>query len=571
MFILTPSASSSPASSGKGIVPAPEAVPGPRMSSAVDRGDPKSSFSAVLSEQLPDHEKAFVPQATDSLARPDMDGTARERSLADPALPLDLAARRFLEPADPVNASFTSGGDIGQTMPADPDALLMSPTPGARIDARPADDAGSRTMPERDQDRLPRATRTPAAMSSPPSPGTPIGDAAPRGTEDRTIAAIAVNQDDADAHDREPDPGTSQIMGRGAPSVRRLPAVSHALATRSASRDPADNDAHPVKADLSLEPAPPAAVGSAPLLQPHPADATVARRDARSASDTRDSDRVGRGGAHARSDGPRQISDGSAGGLMTKAAHGSQPEQNGSGWGAEPALLPEPAPTGDAIRPELLVATPPVGVPQPVPTTDIAPAVALPGAGTAFPFLPTTGTDAAPSVPASRQIEPMLLSFGQSPNGNSSMSLELAPEKLGRVSVTLDRAVGGRVSITVGATDPTTLRELEADHAHLHALLDQAAVPKHDRQLGFELIPVSPVVQEPPATPPASGNGDSGTAPASGGGGGNGSGDGRGAAHDRQDGQTSRFPGSGAGQDAAPAIIASSVQRWRFAGIDITA
>ncbi len=134
--------------------------------------------------------------------------------------------------------------------------------------------------------------------------------------------------------------------------------------------------------------------------------------------------------------------------------------------------------------------------------TDLVnPSVAA-SAGTSADAGPATASASATSMDetgAPAQVGTSLLTLASGTDGSSQMALSLHPKDLGDVHIQLARDADGTVRVVVAATEPTTLRSLITDQAHLHAALDAAAVPSGNRHVSFELTPAS-AVPDPGAT-----------------------------------------------------------------------
>ena len=126
---------------------------------------------------------------------------------------------------------------------------------------------------------------------------------------------------------------------------------------------------------------------------------------------------------------------------------------------------------------------------------------------------------------------------------SGQITIHLQPAELGAVQVRIERGHAGTATITVQVERADTLHALQVDLPHLHQALDRAGVPAEARQVTVELA------QAPPPT--------------------NSAGAGAGGDGQRQ-GQAPRAkPHSAAAGDQDE--TAEPIQRWRPAGINITA
>ena len=106
--------------------------------------------------------------------------------------------------------------------------------------------------------------------------------------------------------------------------------------------------------------------------------------------------------------------------------------------------------------------------------TDLVnPSVAA-SAGTSADAGPAMASASATSMDetgAPAQVGTSLLTLASGTDGSSQMALSLHPKDLGDVHIQLARDADGTVRVVVAATEPTTLRSLITDQAHLHAAL----------------------------------------------------------------------------------------------------
>jgi flagellar hook-length control protein FliK len=118
--------------------------------------------------------------------------------------------------------------------------------------------------------------------------------------------------------------------------------------------------------------------------------------------------------------------------------------------------------------------------PVPVPTGDMQAPIAS-AAGTVR-SLPENGGSAPSMVD---QIAPAVAAMAQSRGSNGRMSISITPDQLGRVHITVERAIDGTTTIHLAAEQLATLNLLRQDQSDLHRALDQAGVGQEGHSLSF--------------------------------------------------------------------------------------
>ena len=208
------------------------------------------------------------------------------------------------------------------------------------------------------------------------------------------------------------------------------------------------------------------------------------------------------------------------------------------------------------------IAVVPDGAQQPAPASPVALPAASPNASSASPAAAT------PTVPApAQQALPALVALGHGP-GTQQVTVQLAPDELGRLQVRIERSRDGPARVTLTAERAETLDLVMRDAGQLHRALDQAGVPAEGRTLTFHLSPSVPDAVQPATPQPAQQAVGSAAAPATAlAAGGDGTGTGRGTQHDANQPGHRRTSGGGALPEDDPIGPA----RWLRAGLDITA
>ena len=197
----------------------------------------------------------------------------------------------------------------------------------------------------------------------------------------------------------------------------------------------------------------------------------------------------------------------------------------------------------------------PVGVPAGVPVPTAPRAAEAPAAAVA--------TQAAPA----QQVAVVVSQLVSRP-GAHRVVLQLQPDDLGHIQVSIERTAAGATHVALTADRPETLRALQQDHAEIARALDRAGVPPEQRTV--TLAAGAPAAATPPATRPEAAHGDAAPPPqGSGQAFGQAAGQGQGQPQERPGRQqfaTGHFP---AGSPAAPEIPPAG--RWLRRGFDITA
>ena len=112
----------------------------------------------------------------------------------------------------------------------------------------------------------------------------------------------------------------------------------------------------------------------------------------------------------------------------------------------------------------------------------LAPGVPALAASAPSPFVGSARGADAPAV----QLAPALVQVAHAAGGHQ-ITLQLAPDELGKVSIRIDRAPDGTASVQVVVERPETLKLLQADQPQLHRALDQAGLPQEGRSLTLSL------------------------------------------------------------------------------------
>ena len=215
------------------------------------------------------------------------------------------------------------------------------------------------------------------------------------------------------------------------------------------------------------------------------------------------------------------------------AAAQAAPGQSARGAAAKPSLAAANPVTHTAP------AAPPLGAAAPAPPAPLnsdqspQPGLAIPAAsivsadaiGTAAVASPAAViTAAAAYATPAAQIGQALVGLTSSAT-RQAVTVQLAPDELGQIKISVVRGANGAAAVTVTAARQATLALVQADSQHLHTALDQAGIAAHGRTLIFSLAEADPQpssshtgAAETRATPPATAALASGTsAPDSGG------------------------------------------------------
>ena len=90
-------------------------------------------------------------------------------------------------------------------------------------------------------------------------------------------------------------------------------------------------------------------------------------------------------------------------------------------------------------------------------------------------------------APAAMQASAAMVRFISNADGKQTMNVQLAPEELGKLQISVTRGPEGTTAITVTAERSDTLALLVRDQASLQTSLDQAGVSSQGRTLSFGL------------------------------------------------------------------------------------
>jgi flagellar hook-length control protein FliK len=90
-------------------------------------------------------------------------------------------------------------------------------------------------------------------------------------------------------------------------------------------------------------------------------------------------------------------------------------------------------------------------------------------------------------APAAMQASAAMVRFISNADGKQTMNVQLAPEELGKLQISVTRGPEGNTAITVTAERSDTLALLVRDQASLQTSLDQAGVSSEGRTLSFGL------------------------------------------------------------------------------------
>lgn len=183
----------------------------------------------------------------------------------------------------------------------------------------------------------------------------------------------------------------------------------------------------------------------------------------------------------------------------------SHPHHPAQAAGAAPAAAqPNPSP---APQPPTLGAHPETAAA----TADLAALTPQPPANAGDPRTSAADTAAATNHLATApdladQVAPVVVRLAAA-NGASHLSLQLAPEALGRIEISVDHAKDNKITVSLSAQNPQTLELLKKDHALLNQALDRAGLPAEHRTLVFTTEGQPPAAQSgssqsaPSATP----------------------------------------------------------------------
>gem|GEM_PF-5235908 len=143
---------------------------------------------------------------------------------------------------------------------------------------------------------------------------------------------------------------------------------------------------------------------------------------------------------------------------------------------------------------------------------------ALLGAATAMPSLTAADlASAAPTPPTpptpAAQLGPTLAAFGTSPAGAPQVTVQLHPESLGRVQISLIQPKDGPANVQITAEQPATLALLVRDQGQLQQALDRAgAATAGTPRLSFHLAPPeTPTTANPASATAAAANSGAGS------------------------------------------------------------
>ncbi len=176
-------------------------------------------------------------------------------------------------------------------------------------------------------------------------------------------------------------------------------------------------------------------------------------------------------------------------------------------------------------------------------------------------------TSTAAPVPAAQQVA-VVVSQLVSRAGAHRMVLQLQPEDLGRIQVSIERTATGATHVALTADRPETLRVLLRDHAEIARALDRAGVPADQRTV--TLAAAVPAVTPPATRPEAAHDAAPGFNQASGQA--QGQGQGQGQPNQPQDRGARQHLAGGSFSNGSPAALDDHpAGRWLRRGFDITA
>jgi DNA polymerase-3 subunit gamma/tau len=151
---------------------------------------------------------------------------------------------------------------------------------------------------------------------------------------------------------------------------------------------------------------------------------------------------------------------------------------------------------------------PGTAVSAPTPTPAPTPALAPPPTPTPISAAHQSQVIVQPAAeplasPLASQVAPALLRLASDDSG-SRMTLQLAPQSLGGVTIAVERPQNGKVQVTLTVERQETLALLQQDSAQLAHALDRAGLGAEGRDIAFHLAP-------PADNPPAGGGAGGGS------------------------------------------------------------
>ena len=115
---------------------------------------------------------------------------------------------------------------------------------------------------------------------------------------------------------------------------------------------------------------------------------------------------------------------------------------------------------------------------------------------TSRPVSPSPTTPATAVQIAQAVAEPVRIALAsppqQTPGAPHVMTIQLAPNELGRVDIRIERSDNEPAKIQLSVERPETLSRLVHDQSQLQQALDQAGIPAHGRTIEFSLAPHNP-------------------------------------------------------------------------------
>jgi hypothetical protein len=114
--------------------------------------------------------------------------------------------------------------------------------------------------------------------------------------------------------------------------------------------------------------------------------------------------------------------------------------------------------------------------------------------------LPAPAASPTGTLAPADQLAPVMLRLG-SMDGARHISMQLTPDSLGRVDITVDQPKDGAVTVRLTADNPQTLAMLEQDKASLDTTLDRAGLASADRVVSFHLAAPHAVAATADAVP----------------------------------------------------------------------
>ena len=106
---------------------------------------------------------------------------------------------------------------------------------------------------------------------------------------------------------------------------------------------------------------------------------------------------------------------------------------------------------------------------------------------------------AAPAAPAAEQLAPVLVTIARTPAGTQHMTLQLQPEALGHLQITIDRTANAATQIRIEVERPETLAMLRHDSPQLQRALDQTSLQRDPINLTFHAtasVTAAPAAQD---------------------------------------------------------------------------